>query len=63
MTKRIGRSVVGAAVLLELAGLRGKVLRGVVNGVILIGRANAPAAPTAPSTDGGTDGGGSDGGG
>lgn len=34
MTKRIGRSVVGAAVLLELAGLRGKVLRGVVNGVI-----------------------------
>jgi hypothetical protein len=34
MTKRIGRSVVGAAVLLELAGLRGRVLRGVVNGVI-----------------------------
>lgn len=34
MTKRIGRSVVGAAVLLEVAGLRGKVLRGVVNGVI-----------------------------
>lgn len=31
---------------------------GVVNGVILIGRPNAPAAPTAPSTDGGTDGGG-----
>ena len=34
LTKRIGRSVVGAAVLLELAGLRGKVLRGVVNGVV-----------------------------
>jgi hypothetical protein len=34
MTKRIGSSVVGAAVLLELDGLRGKVLRGVVNGVI-----------------------------
>lgn len=34
MTRRIGRSVVGAAVLLELGGLRGKVFRGVVNGVI-----------------------------
>ncbi len=34
MTKRIGRSVVGAAVLLEVAGLRGKVLRGLVNGVV-----------------------------
>jgi hypothetical protein len=34
MTKRSGRSIVGAAVLLALAGLRGKVLRGVVNGVI-----------------------------
>jgi len=31
---------------------------GVVNGVILIGKPDAPAAPTAPSTDGGTDAGG-----
>lgn len=34
MTRRMGRTVVGAAVLLELNGLRGRVLRGVVNGVI-----------------------------